>query len=174
LPNAATAWQQLFCYIHTSMVQGHATRKLLTLSVLTVHLMVGLWFVASLTTTPAGLGNMADDADGVRHLHCIHPYGSTELVWNLPAASIAGRDAGGGFQTRPQILIITDSPQAAEPTKTSTRETKIRIRRLGCFSSSCKVGIPDKWINACSCPAQIRFSGYTPTCSRCLLVARAF
>jgi hypothetical protein len=40
---------------------------------------------------------MADDTDRVRHLHCIHLSGSMELVWNLPAASIAGRDAGGGF-----------------------------------------------------------------------------
>ena len=33
-------------------------QKTLTLSVLTVHLMVPSWFIASLTTMPAGLGNM--------------------------------------------------------------------------------------------------------------------
>jgi hypothetical protein len=60
----------------------------------------------------------------------------------LPVVMLAA-----AFQTRPQILIITDSPQAAEPTKTSTRETKIRIRRLGCFSSSCKVGKPEKCLS---------------------------
>ena len=86
---------------------------------------------------------MADDADGVGHLHCIHLSGNRELVWNLPATSIAGRDAGGGFSDASAHSYHYGLTASAEPTKTSTRETKIRIRRLGCFSSSCKVGKPD-------------------------------